>query len=55
MFAIYAPPGGNLATWASAFAGCETRKDVASRCKRLDGVVDATMREHMRARLERWR
>ena len=55
LFAIYAPPGVNLATWASAFAGCETRKDVASRCKRLDGVIDGTMRAHMRARLERWR
>lgn len=55
LFAIYAPPGVNLHTWASAFAGCETRKDVASRCKRLDGVIDVTMRAHMRARLERWR
>ena len=55
LHAQYAPRGVNLSTWATAFAGCETRKDVASRCKRLDGVVDATMREHMRARLERWR
>jgi len=55
LHARYAPAGVNLRTWASAFAGCVTRKDVTSRCKRLDGVVCRTMRTHMRARLERWR